>query len=300
MKKQGYIVMVGFEVWPGPMEGVGSDEFALAVQKLRLTSRWMTPFIRLTDVVPGKRKLFHKISSYLQSGIPLIVQLMGSDPELLAQCGRILLDDPRISGINLNLGCPSQRVVKHHAGGGLLKDPAAAVDLCIKTASLLPEGKVSVKLRSGFADPEDMRKILPAISQSGKIAKIFFHYRTVTEAYDPAAKKYREERIAEAVRLCGRTPLIANGDISSVVEAQALVETTGCAGVMIARPWMRDPFLLRRFSGDETAPEEGREKFMSVLRQCGVGGGALIEMAKMLWGCDSPQFKALIKDGKEE
>ena len=49
MKKQGYIVMVGFEVWPGPMEGVGSDEFALAVQKLRLTSRWMTPFIRLTE-----------------------------------------------------------------------------------------------------------------------------------------------------------------------------------------------------------------------------------------------------------
>lgn len=285
--------MVNFEVWPGPMEGVGSNAFALAVQQLHLTTCWMTPFIRITDSVPCRSKLFQKIASYLQGGIPLVVQLMGDDPHLLAHCGHILLENPAVSGINLNLGCPSGRVVRHHAGGGVLKNPEQAIKICLQTADLLPPGKLSVKLRCGFADPEDMRIILPEITREGKISKIFLHYRTVNEAYIPEAKVFREERIFQAVRLCGKTPLIANGDIASVTEAVDLVERTGCAGVMIARPWMRDPFLLRRFAGDETDPETGREKFIAVLQHCGIGGRALIEMTKMLWGSDSPQFRML-------
>jgi tRNA-dihydrouridine synthase len=139
-----------------------------------------------------------------------------------------------------------------------------------------------------------MEIFLPALADSGCVSKIFFHYRTVKELYSQRALPEREKRIARAVELCRDIPLIANGDISSVSEASELVDKTGCAGVMIARPWLKDPFLLRRFREDTPDAVEGRELFFSALQQSGVTGGALIEIAKMLWGVESERFRKII------
>ena len=66
---------------------------------------------------------------------------------------------------------------------------------------------------------------------------------------------------------------------------------------MIARPWMRDPFLLRRFEFPEQPdPEHGRELFFSAVKRAGIGGGALIEIGKMLWGGDHPRFRQIIDE----
>ena len=285
--------MNDFEIWPGPMEGVGKEEFVKAASELELTDRWMTPFIRITDNIPAEKHLFRGIRAYLDTGLPVIVQLMGSDAALLTECADILLTSPLVSGINLNLGCPSGRVVKHNSGGGLLQNPEKAVSLCCTMAEKLPPGKFSVKLRSGFNSPDDMKKILPQLSGSG-VAKIFFHYRTVREAYSAAPLPERNRRTAAAVKLCGEVPLIANGDICSPEDAKNLLAETGAAGIMIARPWMRDPFLLRRFTGNPTDPESGRKRFFDALKKSGVRRGSLIEIAKMLWGISSPQFRAVI------
>lgn len=293
------VIVSDFEVWPGPMEGVGNNCFVSAVTALQLTDRWMSPFIRVTDNIPASRKLYSSISGYLNSGLPVIVQLLGHNPELLGRCGSIMLEHHSVVGINLNLGCPSSRVVRHGGGGGLLRNPEKAVDVCLKTASLLPVGKLSVKLRAGFDDPDDMEKILPPLVSSGMISKIFFHYRTVCELYDPSVLPLRDERITRAVKLCSEIPLIANGDIRDVSEAEHLVRVSGCAGVMIARPWMRDPFLLSRFHGIGIEPEEGRERFFNTLREAGISGGALIEMAKMLWGRESERFSEILTEEKK-
>ncbi len=285
------------EVWPGPMEGVGSNEFVRAASELGLTGVWMTPFIRITQSVPSLKKMVSGISAYLDSGLPVVVQLMGDDPVLLGQSGRRLLELPGVSGINLNMGCPSSRVVRHGSGGGLLKDPRRAADLALAVADMLPEGKFSVKVRSGFADSGDMEIFLPVLADGGKVAAIFFHYRTVREGYLASALPFREERIARAVALCGKVPLIANGDIDSVECAENLIRQTGAAGVMIARPWMKDPFLLRRFSGIAPDAEEGRERFFAELRANGVANGALIGMAKMLWGSESLRFREILSGG---
>ena len=287
--------MTDFEVWPGPMEGVGSNEFVKAASLLQLTSHWMTPFIRITDSLPGINKMVKNIRSYLGSGLPVTVQLMGENPELLGQCGRIISSKfPSVTGINLNCGCPSNRVISHNAGGGMLKTPENIAGFCMKMAEYLPGKKLSVKIRSGFADPSDMEIFLPALADCGCVSKIFFHYRTVKELYSSAVLPEREKRIARAVELCRDIPLIANGDIVSAADARNLVESTGCSGVMIARPWMKDPFLFRRFSGEAPPVHEGRELFFEALQKNNVSGGALIEMAKMLWGVESERFRKII------
>lgn len=287
---------MSFEVWPGPMEGVGRGEFVRAAIRLALTGCWMTPFIRISESVPAPAKVFKSVAAYLESGVPVTVQLMGCNPELLGQCGKFLMTHPAVSGININMGCPSLRVLKHGAGGAMLKNPDSLGEYCRKIALMLPGNKISVKIRSGFFDAGEVDNIIPALLSSGVVDKIFFHYRTVQENYSPVPLPFRKERIAHAVKLCGNVPLIANGDICSVADAEKLLSDTGAAGVMIARPWLRDPYLLRRFSDPETPDAEtGRRSFFKALEQAGINGGALVELAKLLWGKDSPEFLKTVK-----
>ena len=92
-------------------------------------------------------------------------------------------------------------------------------------------------------------------------------------------------------------PLIANGDICSVDEAKNVMNKTGASGVMIARPWLRDPYLLRRFFDPDTPDaEKGRGMFFEALKQSGINGGALVELAKLLWGRDSEEFQQTVKE----
>ncbi|MBQ6352676.1 MAG: tRNA-dihydrouridine synthase [Lentisphaeria bacterium] len=101
---------------------------------------------------------------------------------------------------------------------------------------------------------------------------------------------------ADNTAACSGTPLILNGDIASAAEARRLAARTGCAGVMCARTWMRDPFLLRRIEGAEVpGPEAGRELFYAELLRSGVGGGARVELAKLLFGADDPHFLELVR-----
>ena len=74
-----------------------------------------------------------------------------------------------------------------------------------------------------------------------------------------------------------------------------MLRRTGAAGIMCARFWMRDPFLLRRIEGKTVpGPEEGRELFYRELVRAGVGGGALIELVRMLYGSSHPRFRELV------
>lgn len=284
------------EVWPGPMEGIYREEFVAAALSLDLVERWMTPFIRITENIPSASKLKKAIGWQFPCGMPITVQLMGNNPELLAKCGNFILENFSVSGINLNLGCPSMRVVKHGAGGGLLKEPQRAIDLCAAVAEQLPGDTFSVKLRSGYDDPDDMEILLPGLTDIQGITKIFFHYRTVCEGYSAVCREERIKRFIKAVKLCGNVPVIINGDIDDVGSAVHLMEITGASGVMSARSWLRDPFLLKRFSGDAPDAENGRNIFFSEIRKRGVRGGALIETAKMLWGVNDPRFREILAD----
>ena len=283
------------EIWPGPMEGIGSNGFVKAAGQLQLTDCWMTPFIRLSQELPSLNKIKKSIAGYLDTNLPLTIQLMGNDSDLLCRAAEMLLELPSVNGINLNSGCPSARVVKHNSGGGLLKNIPLLISLSKKLSACTGRENFSVKIRSGFDSPEDMKFFLPELTSSDAAGKIFFHYRTVSESYISLPKTVRNARIAEAVKLCGGVPLIANGDIDSVEDAAELIAETGCSGIMIARPWLRDPYLLKRFTGQAPDAESGRSAFFTALEKNGLSGNSAIEMTKMLWGTEHPRFKELCR-----
>ena len=284
-----------FEVWPGPMEGVGKGGFITAVNRLKLVPQWMTPFFRISHELPRLGKMKSFLEPFKQGNVPVAVQLMGTEPQLLGKAAQIFAGMD-ISSININFGCPSSRVISSGAGGGALRHPGSLADFCMEISSfLLPEMPLSVKLRSGWESPEEMETILPLLADCPAVSKIFFHHRTVREMYCPVAPEERLRRFCRAVELAGDTPVVINGDIDSVEYAEQLIDVTGAAGVMIARPWMCDPWLLRRFA-DRTVPESecGREKFFAEAAACQVPRGGLIELARMLWGSGSDRFRELL------
>ena len=280
------------EVWPGPMEGVASAEFVRAANALGVVPRWMTPFIRLSSGVPGRRKTAAFLAPFLEGGVPVTAQLMGTDAALIARAAELCIE-LGAAGIDLNFGCPSRRVVNGGAGGGILRDPGRAAALLAAVGKALPGVPLSVKMRTGFVKFEEFGNIFSRLRDTGAARKFFIHYRTVKELYrDVPFRNARFDRIAG---IASGTPLILNGDISSDSEAREIVGRTRCAGVMCARTWMRDPFLLRRIEGKSVPdPASGRELFYAELLRAGVGGGARIELAKLLFGAADPHFLELV------
>ena len=286
---------MSYEVWPGPMEGVAQEAFVRTANELRLIERWMTPFCRLSCALPHTGKLRNFLAPFAAGNLPVTVQLMGVDPELTAAAATIFAD-LGAAGINLNFGCPSNRVTAGNAGGGAWKHPDDILRICAACRKVLPpQVPLSIKCRAGWDDPAAVNTLLPKLAADALADKIFFHYRTVSEHYSSAPLLCREQRFQAAVMAAAPLPVILNGDISTAAEADALVKCCGGAGVMCARTWMRDPWLLRRIAGNDAPdPEQGREDFFAAFLQTAPPPGAKLELARMLWGSNSLRFRELL------
>lgn len=280
------------EIWPGPMEGVMSAPFVRAVNRLGLVERWMTPFLRLSTACPRGKHLKMFFEPFAAEGIPVTVQLMGIDPEVIGEAAA-RFRDLGAAGINLNFGCPSRQVTGGGAGGGALRHPDALLRMVERVKTFLPDLPLSVKLRTGWSSPEEALSLLPALARTGALDRIFLHFRTVSEGYAPTDG--RETRLAAAVAALETIPCIVNGDIRSAAEAHELAAATGASGVMAARGWLRDPWLLRRIAGETELPdvETGRQCLFAEVLSDGFRCCRAIELSQFLWGRDNPWFDRL-------
>ncbi|UKI33934.1 MAG: tRNA-dihydrouridine synthase [Lentisphaeria bacterium] len=125
------------EIWPGPMEGVMSAPFVRAVNRLGLVERWMTPFLRLTTACPRGQHLKTFLEPFAAGGVPVTVQLMGVDPDVIGEAAA-RFRDLGAAEINLNFGCPSRQVTGGGAGGGALRHPDALLRMVERVKTFLP------------------------------------------------------------------------------------------------------------------------------------------------------------------
>lgn len=264
-----------------------------AASGLELVSRWMTPFYRVTTGTP-KRKILEAFLAPFAGGYPVTVQLMGTDPATVAECAAAFAQ-LGVRSFNLNFGCPSRQVTSGGAGGGALRDPAGMLRMAEAVKAAIPELPLSVKLRTGWNDPAEQDAFLPLLAKSGCVDAVFVHYRTVKEQYLPA--EGRTERLKRALELAAPIPVVLNGDVDTVEDARALLAALpGAAGILCARGWLRDPYLLRRLEGEACPdPEAGRERFFRAVVGDGFPVPKAIELSNFLWGKErNPYFQELI------
>lgn len=284
---------------PAPMEGITSPFLCAAMTARGWVDCWITPFLRVTTGVPRAATLRRKLAPYLDLGLPVVAQVMGTDISLLTATA-VRLAETGVMGVDLNCGCPSGVVLRNGAGGACLRDPNWLARALCGLRNALPDCGVSVKLRTGFDTPAEMSRILPAVA-TGRPDFVVLHHRTVSENYAVVAG--RSERFAAARELLPDVPLLASGDIRSPRDARILADL-GLDGVLAARGLIADPSLLKRIGAElaeePTAPltEHEREQFLLDVadraRLHGIGPpGFLLNLATYLFDKKHPVWQVL-------
>jgi tRNA-dihydrouridine synthase B len=180
------------------------------------------------------------------------VQIVGYDPQQLAEAARFNAD-LGADIIDINMGCPAKKVCRRAAGSALLADEAL-VGRILETVVNAVNVPVTVKIRTG-TDPEHRNGVTIArIAERAGIQMLTVHGRTRADRFKGQAEYQTIGEIVRAVTI----PVIANGDISSVEKARAVLALTGAAGVMIGRAaqgqlWLPGAIASALSAGDEGA-----------------------------------------------
>lgn len=166
------------------------------------------------------------------------IQLFGSEPDVMAEAAALVAGTFHPDFLDLNLGCPAPKIAGNGAGSALMRDPALCgllVEAIAKTG--LP---VTVKMRTGY-DIEHLNapEVALACVEAGAVL-VAVHGRSRDQQYTPPIHPEQIARVVEAVRV----PVLGNGDIHTADDAQTLMRTTGCAGVLVGRGALGNPWLF--------------------------------------------------------
>jgi tRNA-dihydrouridine synthase B len=174
---------------------------------------------------------------------PLAVQIFGSEPEIMAEAAR-MVEYAGADLLDINFGCPVRKVTKTGAGATLLEEPDRACRIVESVANAVSV-PVSVKMRRGLANGSRAALAVgPKLVDAGA-ASLTLHPRSARQMYTGTAD---HELTAELVDLVD-VPVIASGDVDSRDRAEEVLETTGCAAVMVGRAAQGNPWALGEIAG---------------------------------------------------
>ncbi|MBO5713319.1 MAG: tRNA-dihydrouridine synthase [Clostridia bacterium] len=170
------------------------------------------------------------------------IQIFGNDPEFIKRA----VDNPLIEKfdiIDINMGCPVPKIFSNGEGSALMQNFSLASKV-IKSAC---QGSkpVTVKFRTGITDDKPLTRDFAVMAEDSGASLITIHGRSKTAVYSGECNYAEIEKAKNAVKI----PVIANGGVFSVDDANRLIENTGADGVMLARGVLENPFLISNLTG---------------------------------------------------
>lgn len=170
---------------------------------------------------------------------PVIQQIFGSDPAVMAESARIIEEKFHPDGIDINMGCPVYNLVSNFNGAFLIKEPerATAIIKATRAAVTVP---VSVKTRLGWKNDTDILEFVKVLENAGA-SLISIHGRTKEQGYSGTANW---DRIGEAKRHTS-IPVLVNGDITTPELANEALRRSGADGVLIGRGALGNPWIFQ-------------------------------------------------------
>lgn len=173
---------------------------------------------------------------------PVVVQLFGSNREVLSKAAKFLYENyPKIGIIDINMGCPVPKVaIGSNSGSALLKDPNKIFEIVKAVVESVPI-PVTVKIRSGWDEKTINAKEVAKIIEKAGASAIAVHPRTRAQGYSGKANWNIIKEVKEAVNI----PVIGNGDINSCFDAERMLKETNCDAVMIGRGVLGNPWIIK-------------------------------------------------------
>lgn len=173
---------------------------------------------------------------------PIAIQIFGSDPRIMAYIVETYLN-PRedIDIIDINMGCPTPKIVKNNDGCALMKNPSLVREI-LRAVVKVANKPVTIKIRMGW-DEESINGLeIGKIAEEEGVSALTVHARTRDMLYSGKADWQYIKILKESLRI----PVIGNGDIFEPEDAIKMLETTNCDGVAIARGAQGNPWIFRR------------------------------------------------------
>ena len=170
---------------------------------------------------------------------PVSLQLFGSDADIIAEMAKRIEERP-FAILDINMGCPVPKVVNNGEGSALMKNPKLVEEILTKLVKAINK-PVTVKIRKGFNDASVNAVEIARIAESCGVAAVAVHGRTREQYYSGKA----DWDIIAAVKGAVKIPVIGNGDVVDAFSAKALIEQTGCDGVMIGRAAQGNPWIFK-------------------------------------------------------
>jgi len=220
-----------------PMAGVTDRPFRILCRRFGAglaASEMLSADVRLWDTPKSRRRMDHA-----GEPSPRVVQIAGFDPAMMAEAARRNVD-AGAQIIDINMGCPAKKVCNRAAGSALLRDEELVARILHSVVRAV-EVPVTLKTRTGW-DPGHKNGVrIAVIAEDNGIQALAIHGRTRSDLYQGNA----EHETVAAIKATIKIPVFANGDVDSPQHAKAVLEATGCDGIMIGRaaqgrPWIFD------------------------------------------------------------
>lgn len=253
-----------------------------------------TQFLRVSQAPMSLERIQAELGPPHPSGIPVGVQLMGNEPDVIAESA-VRAAAAGAPFVDLNFGCPAPKVFQHRAGSALLAEPELLEAIVRATVDACPV-PVTAKIRSGIECDDDIEDVCKRIEQAGAVV-LTIHARLRQQSYREPPTWARIRRAVDAVQI----PVVGNGSADTPQLIDQMFDETGCAGVMIGRAAIGNPWIFAEWMhchdasvADQPLPERDVYGWLQEYQTSMITGGATESQAL---GKLKQALKAMIRGG---
>lgn len=240
-----------------PMAGITDRPF-------RLICEQFNPGMVCTEMISSKGLFYNDAKTKLLLNMkdekrPIAVQIFGNDIESLKYAAEYVSDFADI--VDINMGCPAPKVVKNGDGSKLLLD-LKLIEQIVTEVVKSSKVPVTVKIRKGWDNNNIVAVEAAKIIEKAGASAITIHGRTRDEFYSGNADWEIIKKVKQAVNI----PVIGNGDIKSIKDANEIFETTGVDGIMIGRASLGNPWIFKEVIEQKEYQVTPQEKLQTILK----------------------------------
>jgi tRNA-dihydrouridine synthase B len=234
-----------------PLAGYTNLAFRLALRELGGLGLATTDLVNARALLLTSRKTMELIQTCPEDR-PVAVQIYGTVPQEMRDAAQ-WLQDYGVSSVDINMGCPVHKVVRGGGGSAMMCDATNTINL-VRTVVEAVRIPVSVKMRLGWDDQSWSAPFFAREFEQVGVAGITIHGRTRAQGFGGKVNRDGIRAVVEAVE---RIPILGNGDVRTLADADEMLRVTGCAGLAIGRGALLNPWIFAQLCRLEQTGDPG-------------------------------------------